>query len=75
MAVTTYRPDTWGWPETFTVACGCATAVALLWTRAVAPGSLDMPLQPLGPPPLPWLALIGILIGVIPALTQPEESR
>ncbi len=75
VAVTTYRPDTWGWPETFTVACGCATAVALLWTRAVAPGSLDMPLQPLGPPPLPWLALIGILIGVIPALTQPEESR
>lgn len=72
---TAYRPDPWRGPEWVTIGSGVLAAVAMVVTRRIGPDGLIMPLEPLGWPPLPLLALIGLLIAALPAfLTPPPRT-
>lgn len=64
-----YRPDPWGWPEWACAASGLAAATA------VAVSSLRWPAE-LAPlpgtwPPLPVVALVGVLVAALPAVVAP----
>lgn len=69
---TTYRPAPWRLPETVTAACGFVAAAAALASAAWEPTTLTMPLDPIGPPPLPWLLTLGLLVATLPGLLTPE---
>ncbi len=69
---TVYRPDPWRGAETATVLCGAAAALSLVMVSRLDPGGLSMPLDPIAPPPLPWLAVVGLLVAALPALITPE---
>ena len=69
---TVYRPDPWRVPELLTIVCGVVAAAALVATARTSPDGLSMPLQPLGPPPLPLMATLGLLVGALPAVLTPE---
>lgn len=69
---TVYRPDPWRLPEALTVACGALAGAALVATARLQPDGLSMPLEPLGLPPLPVLATVGLLAGALPAVLTPE---
>lgn len=68
----TYRPDPWRGAEWLTLACGVAPAVATALVARTAPDTLAMPLDPLGVPALPLLAVAGILLAALPAFLTPE---
>ncbi|HBO55208.1 energy-coupling factor transporter transmembrane component T [Janibacter terrae] len=68
---TTYRPSPWRTPETLTAACGVLAAVAALASVRWEPAALTMPLAPLGPPQLPWLLTLGLLVATLPAALTP----
>lgn len=72
VARTTYRPAPWRLPETLTAACGFVAAAAALASAAWEPTTLTMPLDPIGPPPLPWLLTLGLLVATLPGLLTPE---
>lgn len=73
--ISTYRPDPWGLVETVTVLCGGGCALALVVARQQDPMSLAMPLQPLGAPLLPMLALVGAGVAALPAFLTPPPVR
>lgn len=75
IAVTRYRPDPWRTAETLTVISGLACAGLVIAAGRLAPLAMDMPLQPLAAPVLPLLALVGILVGGLPALVTPPTPR
>jgi energy-coupling factor transport system permease protein len=52
------------------IVVGCMVAAALVG----APG-LQFVVYPLGPPSLPLLAAVGILVGLVPAWVAPVEQR
>lgn len=68
---TTYRPSPWRSPETVTALCGVLAAAAAIASAHWEPSALTMPLTPLGPPPLPWLLTLGLLVATLPALLTP----
>lgn len=68
---TTYRPSPWRAPETLTAACGVLAAAAAFASLRWEPSTLTMPLSPLGPPPLPWLMTLGLLVAALPAVLTP----
>lgn len=72
---TTYRPSPWRLPETLTAACGIVAAAAAFASIAWEPSTLTMPLTPIGPPPLPWLLTLGLLVATLPGLLTPEPPR
>ncbi|GIL35750.1 energy-coupling factor transporter transmembrane component T [Phycicoccus sp. DTK01] len=72
---TTYRPDTWGGPEWLTVACGVVPAAVLTVVGRTTPDALAMPLEPLGVPALPLLAVVGLLVAALPSFLTPEPPR
>ncbi|CAA9382324.1 MAG: Transmembrane component CbrV of energizing module of predicted cobalamin ECF transporter [uncultured Nocardioidaceae bacterium] len=72
---TAYRPDRWRLPELLVVACGVAVAV-VMWQEARIDPSVAYPsVSPPVWPQLPPSALIGVLVGLLPAwLAPPPES-
>lgn len=70
-ARSTYRPDPWRAAEWLTIACGAAAAVAVQLVRRTDAASLGIPLDPLGVPALPLLALVGLLVAALPAFLTP----
>jgi energy-coupling factor transport system permease protein len=69
--VTIYRPDPWRLAESLTVLCGLGCGAAMLWSRHLDPVAMDLQLQPLAPPLLPVLALVGIVVAALPAVLTP----
>jgi energy-coupling factor transport system permease protein len=68
---TRYRPDAWGVPEWITVASGAAALVGIVVAARIDPASLRMPLYPLEWPAVPVAAVIGAVLGVLPAFVAP----
>ena len=68
---TAYRPDPWRTPEWVTVGSALVAVAALIVTRRVDPLALLLPLEPLGWPALPPLALAGLLVAAAPAVLTP----
>ncbi|MCZ4498032.1 MAG: energy-coupling factor transporter transrane protein EcfT [Marmoricola sp.] len=73
--ITRYRSDPWRTAETLTLLSGVAAAVGVALTRSADPDLLLMPLQPLGPPALPVLAALGIVLAALPAFVTPPTPR
>jgi energy-coupling factor transport system permease protein len=71
----TYRPDPWRGAEWLTLGCGVVAAASLLVLSRTAPDGLAMPLTPLAVPPLPLPAVVGLLVGALPAYLTPEPPR
>ena len=68
---TRYRPDVWRTAEWLVVASGAVALAGL-----IAAGILDLPglqfsVTPLHPPQLPLLAVLGVLVGSVPAVAAP----
>lgn len=68
---TTYRPSPWRTAETVTALCGVAAAATAFASAHWEPSTLTMPLSPIGPPPLPWIFTVGLLVGTLPAVLTP----
>jgi energy-coupling factor transport system permease protein len=71
----TYRPDPWLGAEWLVITCGVVAAAVFVVLSRVAPDGLSMPLTPLGVPPLPIPAVVGLLVGALPAYLTPEPPR
>jgi energy-coupling factor transport system permease protein len=70
---TKYRPDPWRASEWMVVASGAATLIGVLLAGRLDPGSLQTTTYPLAVPQLPWPAMVGILLALIPAwATAPQ---
>ena len=68
---TRYRPDPWGWPEWGVTACGAITASAIVWLSITGASDLIAPVDPIGWPAVPALAVAAILFSVLPAFIAP----
>jgi energy-coupling factor transport system permease protein len=64
---TKYRPDAWGGPEWLVTAAGAAAVLGVIGAGRVAPGSLHTGAYPIVAPALPWPALVGIALALVPA--------
>ncbi|MEV5962730.1 CbiQ family ECF transporter T component [Kribbella sp. NPDC051952] len=71
---TRYRPDPWALPEWLVVAAG-AGAAGLMVTAAVRGVNGLLLAGPLVVPPVPVLPVVGVLIGLVPALAAPPLAR
>lgn len=69
---TIYRPDPWHGSEWLTLGCGVLAAAVLVTVSRSDPDSLTMPLTPLAFPPLPLAAVVGLLVGALPAYLTPR---
>jgi energy-coupling factor transport system permease protein len=67
---TTYRPDPWALPEWLVAGSGLVAAVAMFVTLATDPSSLVMA-SITAVPPVPLLAIVGILVAMLPAILAP----
>ncbi|MBM6399040.1 energy-coupling factor transporter transmembrane component T [Phycicoccus sonneratiae] len=72
---TTYRPDPWRGAEWLTLGSGVLAAAATTVVARTAPDALAMPLDPLGVPALPLVAVAGLLVAALPAVLTPEPPR
>ena len=70
-----YRPDPWRGAEWLTLGCGVVAAAVLVTISRTDPEGLAMPLSPLAFPPLPLAAVLGLLVGALPAYLTPEPPR
>lgn len=68
---TRYRPDRWHLPEVVVAASGIGVAVVMFVTSTVDPMNLNPSLIVLSWPTLSWPPLLGVLLGVIPAVLTP----
>nr|WP_202893402.1 energy-coupling factor transporter transmembrane component T [Kribbella italica] len=71
---TRYRPDPWALPEWLVIASGALAAAALIIAAARGVEGLVLP-GPLVVPPVPLLPVLGILIGLAPAVAAPPLTR
>lgn len=67
---TTYRPDPWALPEWLVAGSGVLAAVAVFVTAATDPSLLVLP-SATTVPPVPVLAVLGILAALLPAILAP----
>jgi energy-coupling factor transport system permease protein len=67
---TQYRPDPWALPEWLVVASGGLAAAAMITAAAWGVDGLVLA-GPLVVPPVPLLPVVGILIGLAPAVVAP----
>jgi energy-coupling factor transport system permease protein len=72
---TTYRPDPWRFPEWAVAGSGVVVAAVLFAAASIAPDALNPSLQPLTWPSLPLVPLLGILVGLLPAVIAPPVAR
>jgi energy-coupling factor transport system permease protein len=69
-----YRPDPWALPEWLVTASGAAAAAVMI--VAAARGGHGLVLAgPLMVPPVPWLPVLGLLLGLAPAIAAPPLTR
>jgi energy-coupling factor transport system permease protein len=71
---TRYRPDPWALPEWLVAGSGLVAAAGLFVTGALDPGVLHLP-GPLVGPPVPWLPVLAVLVGLLPAVAAPAPPR
>jgi energy-coupling factor transport system permease protein len=71
---TRYRPDAWGAPEWITVASGAVALAGIVLAARIDPSSIRMPLYPLEWPAVPIAAVVGAVLGVIPAFVAPAPA-
>nr|WP_202885606.1 CbiQ family ECF transporter T component [Kribbella sandramycini] len=71
---TRYRPDPWALPEWLVVAAG-AVAAAVMVVAAVRGVHGLLLAGPLVVPPVPVLPVLGVLVGLAPALAAPPQGR
>ncbi len=71
---TRYRPDPWALPEMLVVACGATAAILTFWQVRLDPALMILS-SPTQVPPVPPLACLGILIGMLPAFLAPPLPR
>lgn len=72
---TRYRPDPWRVPEAVSVCAGLAAAVTMFVTAHLEPGNLYPSASAVDWPPLPLVAVLGILLAMAPAwLTPPPRD-
>jgi energy-coupling factor transport system permease protein len=70
---TKYRPDRWQAPEWVVVVAGVAALVGVLLAGRLQPGALHTTTYPLAFPTLPWPAVVGALLALLPAwVTAPQ---
>lgn len=67
---TRYRPDPWALPELLVVASGFAAATAMFVVGAQDPAALTLS-SPTQAPPVPLLAVLGLLVAAAPAFVAP----
>ena len=67
---TRYRPDPWALPELVAVGCGVVAATLMFVTSSRHPELLALA-SPTDAPPVPLVACLGILVGVLPAFLTP----
>jgi energy-coupling factor transport system permease protein len=70
-----YRPDPWRAAEWVVAGCGVAAAAVLVLAAAHDQVGINPSLDPLTWPTLPVLAVIGLLVGAVPALLPPPPRR
>jgi energy-coupling factor transport system permease protein len=70
---TRYRPDPWVLPEWLVSLSGLAALVGVMVTARLSGGmtTLEPATSPLGWPPLSVAALVGIVVGLLPAVVAP----
>jgi energy-coupling factor transport system permease protein len=73
--VTNYRPDPWRTPEWLVAGCGLASGVIMVLAGHYDPAELNPSLSPLAWPNLPFVALVGILLGAVAAFAAPPVPR
>lgn len=66
-----YRPDPWALPEWLVAGSGAAVAAGFVWAAIAGAQGLTPPTVPLAVPDLPLVAVVGPLIGVLPAFLSP----
>ncbi|WP_432949167.1 energy-coupling factor transporter transmembrane component T [Kribbella sp. CA-253562] len=71
---TRYRPDPWALPEWLVIGSGAIAAATLIVAAARGVEGLVLP-GPLVVPPVPLLPVLGILIGLAPAVAAPPLTR
>jgi energy-coupling factor transport system permease protein len=69
-----YRPDRWRVAELSVAACGVVAAAVTYLTGSVDPANLYPSLSPLAWPGLPALAVLGLLVGALPAWLAPVPA-
>lgn len=70
-ARTRYRPDPWALPEWTVAGSGALTALGFTLAGARNPAATDLLVVPLVSPPLPVLAVLGLMAALIPAWAAP----
>ncbi|MFC5286534.1 CbiQ family ECF transporter T component [Actinokineospora guangxiensis] len=69
-----YRPDRWLPAELVVAGCGVAVAVVMFTTSSVDPTNLNPSLITLSWPLLSWGPLVGVALGVLPAVLSPPPQ-
>ena len=70
---TKYRPDSWHGSEWIVVTSGVAALAGMLVAGRLYPGSLHTTTYPLVVPQVPWPAMVGLLVALVPAwVTAPQ---
>ncbi len=70
---TRYRPDLWRTPEWLVTASGLVALGGLVVVGLLEEPGLQLQLYPLSAPGLPLVAVVGILVGLLPAVVAPVE--
>ena len=70
---TKYRPDSWRPSEWIVVGSGIAALAGMLVAGRLYPGSLHTTTYPLVVPQVPWPAMLGLVVALVPAwVTSPQ---
>jgi energy-coupling factor transport system permease protein len=69
-----YRPDPWLTAEWVTALSGLGLATGVLLAGVLDPSGVTPSTAPLALPPLPLLAITGIVLGLLPAVATPPPS-
>jgi energy-coupling factor transport system permease protein len=72
--LSTYRPDRWRLAEALVTVSGVSAAVVVYTTAKIDPTDLVPSVSPLSWPQLATGPLIGILVGLLPALATPSPA-
>ncbi len=70
---TRYRPDLWRMPEWLVTGSGVFAVGGLVVASLLGAPGLQLQLYPLRAPGLPLLAVLGVLVGLLPAVVAPVE--